>query len=77
MDILNFEQLEKESLDVAWARFLRLLAIYPHLSILEGVSLYIFLSCLDIKSDRELNIIARGSFEDMPTKEGGKSKILS
>jgi hypothetical protein len=70
MDILDFEQLEKESLDAAWARFLRLLAIYPHFSIPEGVSLYIFLLCLDMKSARELDIIAGGSFEDKTTNKG-------
>ena len=70
MDILDFEQLEKESLGAACARFLRLLAIYPHLSIPEVVSLYIFLSCLDMKSARKLDIIAEGSFEDKTTKEG-------
>jgi hypothetical protein len=43
MDILDFEKLEKESLGAAWARFLRLLEIYPHLSILEGVSLHLSL----------------------------------
>jgi hypothetical protein len=70
MDILDFEQLEKKSLGAAWARFLLLLAIYPHLSIPEGVSLYIFLSCLGMKSAREFDIIAGGSFEDKTTKEG-------
>jgi hypothetical protein len=70
MDILDFEQLEMESLGATWERFLRLLAIYPHLSIPEGVSLYIFLSCLDMKSTRELDIIAGGLFEDKTTKEG-------
>jgi hypothetical protein len=64
MDILDFEQLEKESLGVVWAIFLFLLASYPHLSILEGVSLYIFFSCLDMKFARELDIIVGGSFED-------------
>jgi hypothetical protein len=70
MDILDFEQLEKESLGAAWARFLCLLAIYPHLSIPEGVSLCVLLSCLNMKSARELDIIAGGSFEDKTTKEG-------
>jgi hypothetical protein len=70
MDIRDFEQLEKESLSAAWGRFLPLLASYPHLSILEGVSLFIFCSCVDTKSARELDIIAGGSFEDKTTKEG-------
>jgi hypothetical protein len=70
MDILDFEQLKKESLGVAWARCLHLFAIYPHLSIAEGVALYIFHLCLDMKSARELDIIIGGSFEDKTTKEG-------
>jgi hypothetical protein len=82
MDILDFEQLEKESLGAAWARFLRLLASNPHLFITEGVSLYIFCSCLDMKSARELDIIVGGSFEGKTTKEGREilgtlSKTLS
>ena len=37
-DILDFEQLEKESIGATWARFLRLLASSPNLSIPEDVS---------------------------------------
>ena len=35
IDILNFEQLEKESIGAAWAKFLRLLASSLDLSMLE------------------------------------------
>ena len=35
IDILDFEQLEKETIGAAWARFLRLLASSPDLSIFE------------------------------------------
>ena len=38
IDILDFEQLEKESIGATWARFLRLLASSPNLSIPEDVS---------------------------------------
>ena len=38
IDILGFEQLEKESIGATWARFLRLLASSPNLSIPEDVS---------------------------------------
>ena len=47
IDILDFEQLEKESIGAAWARFLRLLAISLDLSIPDDVSLNIFCSGLD------------------------------
>ena len=42
-DILDFEQLEKESICAAWDRFSRLLASIPDMSILDEVSLNIFL----------------------------------
>ena len=38
-DILDFEQLEKESIGAAWARFSRLLASIPDMSIPDEVSL--------------------------------------
>ena len=38
IDILDFEQLKEESIGAAWARFLRLLASSPDLSIPEDVS---------------------------------------
>ena len=42
-DILNFEQLEKESIGAAWARFSRLLASVPDMSIPDEVSLEVFI----------------------------------
>ena len=62
IDILDFEQLEKESIGVAWARFLCLLASSPDLSIPEDVSLGIFCSGLDMKSSLKLDIAAGDSF---------------
>ena len=47
-DILDFEQLEKESIGVAWARFSRLLASIPDMSIPDEVSLEVFYSGLEI-----------------------------
>ena len=41
-DILDFEQLEKESIGAAWARFSRLLASIPDMSIPDEVSLEVF-----------------------------------
>jgi len=37
IDILDFEQLEKESIGAAWARFSRLLASIPDMSIPDEV----------------------------------------
>ena len=44
IDILDFEQLEKESIGAAWARFSRLLASIPDMSIPDEVSLEVFYS---------------------------------
>ena len=62
IDILDFEQLEKESIGAAWARFLRLLVSSPDLSIPKDVSLDIFCLGLDMKSALDLDITAGGSF---------------
>jgi len=61
-DILDFEQLEKESIGAAWAIFLRLLPSSPNLSIPDDISSDIFCSGLDMKSSLDLNITAGGSF---------------
>ena len=42
IDSLDFEQLEKESIGAAWARFSRLLASIPDMSIPDEVSLEVF-----------------------------------
>ena len=42
-DIVDFEQLEKESIGAAWARFSRLLASIADMSIPDEVSLEVFL----------------------------------
>ena len=61
IDILDFEQLEKESIG-ATARFLCLLASSPDLFIPEDISLNIFYSGLDIESALELGVAAGGWF---------------
>jgi len=61
IDILDFEQLEKESIGAIWVRFLRLLASSSDLSTLDDVSLNIY-SILDMKSALDLNDTARGLF---------------
>ena len=70
IDILNFEQVEKESIGAACARFLRLLTSSPDLYIPEDVSLDIFCSGLDMKSALDLDIIAGGSFAHTTPMEG-------
>ena len=69
-DILAFEQLEKESIGAAWARFLHLLASSPDLSMPEDVSLNIFYSGLDMKSALELDVASRGWFAHTTPAEG-------
>ena len=61
-EIHAFEQMEKESIGAAWARFSHLLATCPDWSIPEDVSLHIFYSGLDMDSSDDLDIAARGSF---------------
>ena len=70
IDILDFEQLEKESIGAAWARFLRLLASSPDLSLPEDVSLNIFCSGLGMESALKLDIAAGGSFAQITPTEG-------
>ena len=70
VDILEFEQLDKESIGAAWARFLRLLASSLDMSIPNDVSLYIFCLCLDMKSTLDLNITIGGSFARETLTEG-------
>ena len=69
-DILDFEQLEEESIGAAWARFLRLLASSPDLSLPDDVSLNIFCSSLDMEFALKLDITAGGSFAQIIPTEG-------
>jgi len=70
IDILGFKQLEEESIGAAWARFLRLLASSPDLSLPEDVSLNIFCSSLGMKSALNLDVVAGGSFAQITPTEG-------
>ena len=74
IDILSFEQLEKESISAAWARFLRLLASSPNLFIPEDISLNIFYSGLNMESALEFSIAAGGWFAHVNQME--KREIL-
>jgi len=69
-EILAFEQLEKETIGAAWARFSRLLASCPDWSIPNDVSLHIFYSGLDMDSSDDLDIAAGGSFAHRTPIEG-------
>ena len=69
-EILVFEQLEKESLGAAWARFSRLLVSFPDWSIPDDVSLHIFYSGLDMDSSDDLDIAAGRSFAHRTPSEG-------
>ena len=62
IDILDFEQLEKESIGAAWARFSRLLASIPDMSIPDEVSLEVFYSGLDMETALELDDASGGWF---------------
>ena len=70
IDILDFKQLEEESIGAAWDRFLSLLASSPALSLPDDVSLIIFCSGLGIKSALNLNIATGGSFAQITPTEG-------
>ena len=69
-DILAFEQLEKESIGAAWARFSHLLASSPDWSIPDDISLHIFYMGLDMDSADDLDIAAGGSFVHRTPTEG-------
>jgi len=69
-DILDFEQLEKESIGAAWARFSRLLASIPDMSIPDEVSLKVFYSGLDMETALELDDTSGGWFMHTTPEEG-------
>ena len=69
-DILDFEQLEKESIGAAWARFSRLLASIPDMSIPDEVSMEVFYSGLDMETTLELDDASRGWFAHTTPEEG-------
>jgi hypothetical protein len=69
-DILAFEQLEKESIGEAWARFLHLLASSPDLFVPDDVSLNVFYSGLEMKSALELDVASGDLFAHTTPVEG-------
>jgi hypothetical protein len=69
-DILNFKQLEEDSIGAAWARFLHLLKSSPTVSLPDWVSLCIFHSGLDMEFALYLDTTARGEFTYLTMEEG-------
>jgi hypothetical protein len=69
-DILEFKQLEGESIGAAWARFIRLCASRPDPFLPDDVLLYTFCLGLDMDAGQDLNIAAGGSFARKTLVEG-------
>ena len=69
-EILSFRQDEKESIGVAWARFLCLPQTGPDLSLPNHVLLQHFWFGLNNESALLLDITTRGSFMHRTTAEG-------
>jgi hypothetical protein len=70
IDVLSFEQLEKKSIGVAWARSSHLLACIPDLSIPDHTSLDIFCSGVEMKSTLDLDMTAGGLFAHKTLTKG-------
>ena len=68
-ELLNFEQLEGESIGAAWARFLRLMTSSPDMSIPDDIATYTFYTRIDMESAQELDLLAGGSFENQTLVE--------
>jgi hypothetical protein len=69
-DLFDFEQLECESIGVAWARFSHLIASSPGSYIPYDEVLHTFSIDLDMTSARSLDIVVGGSFAQKTTMEG-------
>ena len=67
-EILTFRQNHKESISVAWARFILLAKSGPDLSLPEHLLLQHFYAGLDKESTHHLDLSSRGSF---PIREKG------
>jgi hypothetical protein len=77
IDILDFEQLEEESIGAAWARFLHLLASNPDLYIPDDVLLNIFWSGLDIFDILDFDLLIGYPLENSLTShQGSLAKLL-
>ena len=65
-EIISFRQLEEESLDKSWDRFINLTLTGPKLSILEEILLIHFFEGLSREHKQTLNTASRGSFYHLP-----------
>ena len=70
VEILTFQQKEKETLGAAWARFTDLINIGPNLSLPDHVILNHFHLGLSKESAFNLDISSGGSFKHMTISEG-------
>jgi hypothetical protein len=61
-DVLEFEQLEEESIGATWARFICLCASGPSSFLPDDVLLYVFFMGLDMDAAQDLDIVVGGSF---------------
>jgi hypothetical protein len=61
-EILDFEQYEKESSGVAWARFLALIHAGPDLSLPDSILLQLFCLGIDMDANLWLGVTAGGRF---------------
>jgi hypothetical protein len=78
LEILSFKQLDKESLETAWARFTNSLASRPNIGIPEPILLQHFRMGLDNESAKFLDTSSGGSFSHLTLSEGKEilGKIL-
>ena len=78
MEILTFRQNDKESIGVAWARFILLVQSDPDLSLPEHLLLQHFYAGLDKESAHHLDLTSGGSFAHLTPFEDREvlNKIL-
>jgi len=67
--ILDFEQYEKDSIGVAWARFSMLIHVGLDLSLPDGILLHLFCLGIDMHADLCLDVTAEGRFTHKPMTE--------
>jgi hypothetical protein len=70
IELLSFQQKEKETLGAAWARFLSLMNTGPNLSLPDYVVLYHFYLGLSKEDALQLDLSSRGSFAHKSISEG-------
>ena len=68
-EVLNFRQLEEESLGTSWDRFNELIITGPDLAIQDPVLLQHFYMGLSKDSMESLDVVSRGAFLHLSTSE--------